>query len=81
MDKENYLWLLKKSVVEIQFTKMDGTDRIMNVTLKEDLLPKRDKDFSGRAPTHPLDVISCYDVDECSWKSFNVNKVKAVNAL
>ena len=36
------LGLLETEVVEIEFTKKDGTDRVMKCTLHEDYLPEYD---------------------------------------
>ena len=75
-------WL--KGVLTVQpatiiFTKKDGTERVMNCTLRGDMLPvveiKEDK-----APRKQNDsVLSVYDLDAQGWRSFTVNTVKRVS--
>ena len=75
-------WL--KGVLTVQpatitFTKKDGTERVMNCTLRGDLLPvveiKEDK-----APRKQNDsVLSVYDLDAQGWRSFTINTVKRVS--
>jgi hypothetical protein len=75
-------WL--KGVLTVQpatitFTKKDGTERVMNCTLRGDMLPvveiKEDK-----APRKQNDsVLSVYDLDVQGWRSFTVNTVKRVS--
>jgi len=62
----------------ITFTKKDGTERVMNCTLRGDMLPaveiKEDK-----TPRKQNDsVISVYDLDAKGWRSFTVSAVKRV---
>ena len=63
----------------ITFTKKDGTERVMNCTLRGDMLPvveiKEDK-----TPRKQNDsVLSVYDIDAQGWRSFTVNTVKRVS--
>ena len=62
--------------IEVTFTKVDGTQRVMNCTLKEDLLPERKATGSTRAVNH--EVISVWDLDQNAWKSFRVSNVTQV---
>lgn len=74
-------WL--KGVLTVQpatitFTKKDGTERVMNCTLRGDMLPvveiKEDK-----TPRKQNDnILSVYDLDAKGWRSFTVNAVKRV---
>ncbi len=74
-------WL--KGVLTVQpatitFTKKDGTERVMNCTLRGDMLPvveiKEDK-----APRKQNDsVLSVYDLDAQGWRSFTLSSVKRV---
>jgi hypothetical protein len=75
-------WL--KGVLTVQpatitFTKKDGTERVMNCTLRGDMLPvveiKEDK-----APRKQNDsILSVYDLDAQGWRSFTINTVKRVS--
>ena len=70
-------WLidnLLESVVEVTFTKKDGTERVMNCTLQEDYLPET----TGVGKAASNDALSVYDVDKDDWRSFRWDSVKAV---
>ena len=79
--------LLSESVVKVIFTKKDGSERVMNCTLSENLIPK--------APIHvtntnnPIDfpktrkisteVQAVFDVEAQSWRSFRWDSIKQIN--
>ena len=75
---------LLTGVYNVTFTKVDGTERTMPCTLKEDLLPaaKKDDPLSQkkvRAVNEEVMVVFCTDKQE--WRSFRVANVKAVNHI
>jgi len=79
--------LLQERVVGVTFTKKDGTKRVMNCTLSENLIPK--------APIHatntnnPIDfsktkkinteVQPVFDIEAQSWRSFRWDSIKQIN--
>jgi hypothetical protein len=70
--------LLTVQPVTITFTKKDSTERVMNCTLRGDMLPaveiKEDK-----APRKKNDsILSVYDLEAQAWRSFTVGAVKRV---
>lgn len=75
-------WL--KGVLTVQpatitFTKKDGTERVMNCTLRADMLPAVEikEDTTPRKKNE--NVLSVYDLDANGWRSFTVNAVKRVS--
>jgi hypothetical protein len=75
--KKGRKWLagiLEQSVVEVTFTKKDGTERVMNCTLLEDYLPET----TGAGRSAGSDALAVYDVDADGWRSFRWDSVKAV---
>lgn len=75
-------WL--KGVLTVQpatitFTKKDGTERVMNCTLRGDMLPvveiKEDKTPRKQSDS----VLSVYDLEAQGWRSFTLNTVKRVS--
>jgi hypothetical protein len=75
--KKSRKWLLAnlgESIVEVTFTKKDGTERVMNCTLLEDYLPET----TGVGKAASFDAVSVYDVDAEGWRSFRWDSVKAV---
>lgn len=75
-------WL--KGVLTVQpatvtFTKKDGTERVMNCTLRAELLPaveiKEDKTPRKQSTTS----MPVYDLDAKGWRSFTITAVKRVS--
>lgn len=63
--------LLKDGVIEVKFTKKDGSLRVMKCTLKEDLIPtEHAPKGTGKVKTSG-DVISVFDVENNGWRSVN----------
>ena len=75
--KKGRKWLagiLEQSVVEVTFTKKDGTERVMNCTLLEDYLPET----TGAGRSSGSDALAVFDVDADGWRSFRWDSIKAV---
>ena len=75
--KKGRKWLagmLEQSVVEVTFTKKDGTERVMNCTLLEDYLPET----TGAGRSAGSDALAVFDVDAEGWRSFRWDSIKAV---
>lgn len=86
-------WLvshLKYGPVIVTFTKKDGTERVMNCTLNEELIPKVAestpvsnleeilKDMPKKERKVNEDILPVYDLDAKSWRSFRWDAVKNV---
>jgi hypothetical protein len=69
--------LLNEYVVEVIFTKKDGTERVMNCTLREDYLPETTG--AGRAAS--LDALSVFDTEVEDWRSFRWDSIKTVKVI
>ena len=82
-------WLvsvLKLGSVEVTFTKADGTDRLMNCTLRKDLLPEREEKESVSEKKESVDekpknkdLVIVWDLDKGAWRSFKLSTIKTVN--
>ena len=75
--KKGRNWLagmLEQSIVEVTFTKKDGTERVMNCTLLEDYLPET----TGAGRSAGSDALAVFDVDADGWRSFRWDSIKAV---
>ena len=75
--KKGRKWLagiLEQSVVEVTFTKKDGTERVMNCTLLEDYLPET----TGAGRSAGSDALAVFDVDADGWRSFRWDSIKTV---
>jgi len=64
---------LKRNVLTVNFTKVNGEERTMNCTLHESMLPEV-KEGSSEKKENP-DVIAVWDIDKDAWRSFRVDSV------
>jgi hypothetical protein len=71
--------LHNKQKTKIVFTKKDGSERVMNCTLMESLLPARDD--SSKETTHSPDVQPVWDLDVGGWRSFRWDSVISFDAV
>ncbi len=73
--------LLEENTVEVVFTKKDGTERVMNCTLKEDVLPivQKEMEEESLTKTKAKDALAVWDVDASGWRSFRWDSIKSVN--
>jgi hypothetical protein len=65
----------------ITFTKKDGTDRVMNCTLNEDILPivQKESEEDSFTKTKSKDALAVWDTDVGGWRSFRWDSIKSVN--
>jgi hypothetical protein len=63
----------------ITFTKKDGTERVMNCTLRSDMLPAVEIKEDATPRKQNDSIISAYDLDAKGWRSFTVSAVKRVS--
>jgi len=75
--KAEFIKLLTEDIYTIKFTKVDGTVRDMNCTLKESLLPKQEKstDISTNKKKPNENVLPVWDLDNKQWRSFRVDSI------
>lgn len=77
--KEMLKTLLKENVLSVVFIKKDGSERVMECTLKPDLLPVQDENTESKdkVRTENQEVIQVYDLENEGWRSFRVDSVMA----
>ena len=69
--------LLKHHVMTVTFKKKDGTDRRMNCTLREDIVPKVVKEEKKTVKRkEPETSISVWDIDADGWRAFTIDSVQ-----
>jgi hypothetical protein len=71
--------MLHEGIVEVIFTKKDGTERVMRCTLKPELLPTvevKESDENKPARATPADSLAVFDVEAQGWRSFRFDSVK-----
>jgi WYL_2, Sm-like SH3 beta-barrel fold len=75
-DRRQYFTdLLSANDCEVTFTKVDGTIRVMNCTLRSEALPDRESTSLTETREKNPDVITVFDLDKQSWRSFKVANV------
>lgn len=68
-NKTEMLKLLKSGVVVVTFKKKDGSERVMNASLRSDLIIPYEKK-TERVLNRNDEVQSVFDVDLQEWRSF-----------
>jgi len=71
--------LLQENVLSVVFLKKDGSERVMECTLKADLLPvhETNTDLPTQTRAENPDVIRVYDLENSGWRSFRTDSVLA----
>lgn len=67
--------LLRKEIVQVTFTKKDGSTRVMNCTTRSDYLPE----MSSYTHVQPEGIVTVWDTDASGWRSFRFDTVKSIN--
>jgi hypothetical protein len=65
--------LLQSNVVEVNFTKRDGTERKMLCTLDTTRMPEEATPEGTGLPN--LDVLPVWDIEKKAWRSFRLDSV------
>lgn len=70
MTQTELLKLLSSGVVQVTFTKKDGTNRIMKCTRDLALVPVNKHPKTELINNETLDRITAYDIEANDWRSF-----------
>ena len=82
--KSDLVELLSKNNVTVTFTKADGTERVMECTLLEEVLttrwkPNKDKPEEQSFGAIPeSNNIAVWDIVNDGWRSFRMDSVKSI---
>ena len=75
-------WLteaLRGGVIGVEFTKIDGSKRIMSCTLDEEIIPTDAlPKATGTPRAKSTDVLAVFDIDVGEWRSFRWDSITAV---
>lgn len=77
ISKSNIENMLKNGIVNVKFTKTDGTERLMKCTLVESLIKPYQKK-TDRTKTPNENVMFVFDVEKEDWRSFKLDSVLEV---
>lgn len=82
MEKFDILSLLHTESVDLEFTKKDGSHRIMTCTLRADKLPAQTDLEEGIQKKKPNDdVLAVFDLVNQGWRSFRWDSLLSVNGI
>ena len=77
--------VLQTEKVTVEFTKADGSTRVMNCTLSEDHGAKYVMHENKEAPSDPAqpkkvnnDICKVWDIDQGAWRSFRWDRLKQI---
>jgi hypothetical protein len=77
-EKNWLLGLLRSEVVDITFTKKDGSERILKCTLMESKIPT-EKIPKGTEKLKNDEVVPVFDVENDGWRSFRWDSIRQIN--
>jgi len=75
--KEELINTLKEHNVTVKFTKIDGTERSMKCTLREDTVIPYDKKTEVSKAKND-NIVSVWDLEKSAWRSFRYDSVLEV---
>ena len=78
MNRNDIREFLLDNIIEVTFTKVDGTERKMNCTLNYEYIPEDKKPqnlYKGEKVMENLDILKVFDTDKQDWRSFRVENV------
>ncbi len=78
-ERINLTEVLRSNNVEVRFTKVDGTERVLNCTLQPEYLPESIEKEGIKVKNE--DVQSVWDLDNNGWRSFRFDSVKEFKLL
>jgi hypothetical protein len=81
--KQMLIGFLKDYKVQVTFTKVNGEKRVMNCTLKEDLIPIAldNTVYQAKPKSVNPNTIAVYDLDKNDWRSFRIDSITETKLL
>ena len=78
LSKSEIIEMLQEGIINVKFTKVDGSERLMQCTLKTDLVPAdldKAKDTNAKERKQNEDAVSAWDTENQGWRSFRLDRV------
>ena len=85
--KEYLIPLLKNHTLQISFVKKDGTDRVMQCTLRDDILPPHETNTSNPidfpVTARPVDLknLIVWDIEKLGFRKISLDTITSVNII
>lgn len=80
-ERNRYLRQVLKEDHSVTFTKVDGTERVMPCTLRDDAMPVRAVNEHHQTRIYNPETLSVWCLDNASWRSFRVMNVVDLKKL
>ena len=77
LSKTNIIRMLESGIVNVKFTKTDGTEREMKCTLMEQFAKPHVKK-TDREKKQNDNILAVWDVDKEDWRSFRLDSVISI---
>jgi hypothetical protein len=71
---------LRNGILEVSFTKADGSSRVMKCSLMEQFLPPMMGESETTTKDNP-NVLAVWDIDNKGWRSFRINSIVDVRTM
>lgn len=75
MNRDDLVNALKNGVVEVNFTKVNGENRIMKSTLKSENLPPQIDIEEAISKKKNDEVLAVWDTEAAGWRSFRIDSI------
>jgi len=72
--------VLRNGIATVEFTKKDGSSRVMKCTLDADLLPElhAEEEAERAKKTENPNMVNVFDVEAQGWRSFSLDRLTNV---
>jgi len=78
LSKTNIINMLNSGIVNVKFTKTDGSERDMKCTLMEAMVKPHERKTDREKKLND-NIISVWDVDKEAWRSFRYDSIISIN--
>jgi hypothetical protein len=75
MNRDELVNALKNGIVEVNFTKVNGENRIMKSTLKSEYLPPQIDIEEAISKKKNDEVLAVWDIEAAGWRSFRIDSI------
>lgn len=80
-ERNRYLRQVLKEDHIVTFTKVDGTERVMPCTLRDDAMPQRAVNEHHQTRLYKPETLSVWCLDKGEWRAFKVMNVTKLEKL
>lgn len=80
-ERNRYLRQVLKEDHIVTFTKVDGTERVMPCTLRDDAMPQRAVTEHHQTRLYKPETLSVWCLDKGEWRAFKVMNVTKLEKL